>query len=117
MKQLKYSQLNYIPYNNTKYVCINSTTTPALITVQLPLLARSEGVQLSWTQVNGFYMNEEIWQLDNVALLYNNEINSPLLSTFSRSEQSSTVLFNSGGKVKVCNGIIVMLDMVCTYLN
>ena len=71
-----------------------------LLTVQLPLLARNEGVQLSWNQSSGFNANEEVWQLDNIALIYSNEINLPLLTTFSGLEQSSSVMY-SGGSVEV----------------
>lgn len=69
--------------------------------MQLPILARGEGVQFYWTQASGFHANEDIWQLDNVALLYSNEIYLPLLSTFSGLEQSSLVMFYTGGNVEV----------------
>ena len=74
-----------------------------MLTVQLPLLARNEGVQFLWTQASGFHTNEEIWQLDDVVVLYSNKINSPLLSTFSGIEPSSSVIFYSGGGIEVCN--------------
>ena len=74
---------------------------PVLFSIQLPLLARNEGVQFTWTQADGFQENEEVWQLDNVALLYNNEITAPQLSTFSEFQQSNFVLFYSGGNIEV----------------
>lgn len=69
--------------------------------MQLPLLAQNEGVQFSWTQADGFQANEDVWQLDNVALLYNEEIDTPQLSTFSELEQSNLVMFYSGGNFEV----------------
>ena len=75
----------------------------------LPLFALNEAVQFSWTQASGFHANEEVWQLDNVALLYSNEINSPLLSTFSGLEQSSSIMLYSGGNVEV---IIIVINVI-----
>lgn len=74
---------------------------PILFSIPLPLLARNEGVQFSWTQADGFQVNEEVWQLDNVALLYSIEINAPQLSTFSGLQQSNFVMFYSGGNIEV----------------
>lgn len=87
----------------------NRTTFSTLLSIQLPLFALNEAVQFSWTQTSGFLANEEVWQLDNVALLYTNEINSPLLSTFSRLEQSSSIMFYSGGNVEV---IIMVINII-----
>lgn len=103
LKQLRYrALLNYtVCYLNMLWFCFNRTTSSTLLTIQLPLLARSEGVQFSWNQSSGFNGNEEVWQLDNVALIHSNEINLPLLSTFSGLEQSSSVMFYSGGSVEV----------------
>lgn len=74
---------------------------PVMFSIQLPLLARTERVQFSWTQASGFQVNEDIWQLDNVALLCGNEIDAPQLSTFSSSQRSNFVMFYSGGNVEV----------------
>ena len=87
-----------------------------MLSVQLPLLARNEGVQFLWTQASGFHANEEVWQLDDVVVLYINEINSPLLSTFSGIEQSSSVMYYSGGSIEVCNSINFMLLYVASYI-
>ena len=74
---------------------------PILFSIPLPLSAHNEGVQFSWTQADGFQMNEDVWQLDNVALLYSVEINTPQLSTFSEFQQSNFVMFYSGGNIEV----------------
>ena len=73
------------------------------------MLARDERVQFSWNQLSGFIADEEIWQLDNVALLYTTTINSPLLGTFSGLEESSPIMVYLGGNVEVTNFMIAIL--------
>jgi len=58
-------------------------------------------VQFSWTQASGFQANEAVWQLDNVAVLFANQINTALLDTFTRPALSSSVLFYSAGTIEV----------------
>ena len=82
---------------------------PVLFSIQLPLSARNEMIQFSWTQADGFQVNEEVWQLDNIALLYNDEINAPQLSTFSELQQSNFVMFYSGGNIEVM--------VICSYIT
>ena len=82
---------------------------PVLFSIQLPLSARNEMIQFSWTQADGFQVNEEVWQLDNIALLYNDEISTPQLSTFSELQQSNFVMFYSGGNIEVM--------VICSYIN
>ena len=94
-------------------VFTNRPTFSTLYSVRLPLLARGEGVQFSWTQASGFHTNEEVWQLDNIALLKNYEIHSALLSSFSGLEQSSSVMFYSGGNVEV---VMLLLYQICDWL-
>ena len=93
---------------------INRPAYSTLLSVQLPILARGEGVQLSWTQTTGFHANEDIWQLDNIALLSSYEIDSPLLSSFSGIEQSSSVMFYSGGIIEVYSSVILH-QIIMTY--
>ena len=69
-------------------------------------------MQFSWTQANGFQANEAVWQLDNVAVLFANQIDSPLLDTFTRPASSSSVLFYSFGTIEVssvvsCTGMLI----------
>ena len=78
-----------------------SSFSSELYSIRLPSLAQGESVQFSWTQASGFRSNESVWQLDNIALLFANEINSSLLDTFSRPLQSRFVLFYSGGSIEV----------------
>ena len=84
----------------TLHLC-RTTSSPDLYTVQLPSLSRAEGVQFSWTQAIGFQANEAVWQLDNVAVLFANQINTALLDTFTRPTLSSSVLFYSSGNIEV----------------
>ena len=74
-----------------------------LYSIRLPLLARGENVQFSWTQASGFADNQSPWQLDNVALLFTHETDSLLLDTFNRPLQSRAALFYSGGRIEVRN--------------
>jgi len=67
----------------------------------LPSLARAEDVQFSWTQASGFQANEAVWQLDNIAVLFANQLDSALLDTFTRPALSSSVLFFSSGSIEV----------------
>ena len=103
-------------YHLVRYVCLfivvlflilRTMSPPVLFSIQLPLSARTERVQFSWTQESGFQANEDIWQLDNVALLYSSEIDTPQLSTFSSVQQSDFVMFYSGGNVEVMEMAIV----------
>jgi len=84
-----------------------TTSSPDLYTVQLPSLAQDEGVQFSWTQASGFQANEAVWQLDNVAVLFANQINTALLDTFTRPTLSSSVLFYSSGNIEVRFVIVI----------
>ena len=72
-------------------------------TIQLPIHARAEGIQFAWTQASGYQINEDIWQLDNIAMLSVNGFDSTLLDTFLGSTQSSSVMFISGGNIEVIN--------------
>ena len=85
-----------------------TTSSPDLYTVQLPSLARAEGVQFSWTQASNFQANEAVWQLDNVAMLFANQINTALLDTFTRPALSSSVLFYSSGTIEV--SLVIVID-------
>ena len=86
-----------------------TTSSPDLYTVQLPSLAQAEGVQFSWTQASGFQANEAVWQLDNVAMLFANQIDSALLDTFTRPALSNSVLFFSSGTIEVNNNCLVFI--------
>ena len=88
---------------NIKNVITDRNTSASdLYTLEIPSSARSEGVKFSWTQESGFRINEAVWQLDNVAVLYANEIDSALLDTFSGTTQASSVMLFSGGSIQVC---------------
>ena len=93
---------------------IDRPTFSTLYSVQLPLLARGEGVQFTWIQTSGFRANEEVWQLDNIAILNSYELTSPLLSSFSGLEQSNSVMFYSGGNVEVSVILLCKHDMLVT---
>ena len=93
--------INFANQLTVVFTSYRTVSPPVLITIQLPLSARSEEVQFSWTQADGFQVNEEVWQLDNVALLYNEEINTPRLDNSSESQQLNFVMFYSGGNVEV----------------
>jgi len=93
-----------------------TTSSPDLYTIQLPSLARAEGVQFSWTQASGFQANEAVWQLDNVAMLFANQINAALLDTFTRPTLSSSVLFYSSGTIEVIKLLHIMVIHIF-YLN
>ena len=92
-----------------------SSFSSELYSIRLPALARSEGVQFSWTQERGFGDSQSIWQLDNVALLFANEIDSSMLDTFNRPLQSTSVLFYSGGRIEVrISAICEHVIIICT---
>ena len=93
--------INFANQLTVVFTSYRTVSPPVLITIQLPLSARNEEVQFSWTQADGFQVNEEVWQLDNVALLYNEEINTPRLDNSSESQQLNFVMFYSGGNVEV----------------
>ncbi|XP_065903815.1 reelin-like [Dysidea avara] len=94
----------YLEYSigDTSYLLtvLSTTSSPDLYTVQLPSLAQAEDVQFSWTQTSGFQANEAVWQLDNVAILFANQVDSALLDTFTRPALSSSVLFFSSGTIE-----------------
>ena len=69
--------------------------------IPLPLNARADSIQISWTQVNSLDNNIGVWQLDNVIMLYANELDTPILDTFNSHMSSSPVLLYSGGSIKV----------------
>ena len=116
--------LRYRVHHNgvrANYLCITfhfyrTTSSPDLYTVWLPLLAQAEGVQFSWTQANGFQANEAVWQLDNVAVLFANQIDSPLLDTFTRPASSSLALFYSSGTIEVKITHDRILHNACTCI-
>ena len=96
-----------------------SSFSSKLYSIRLPLLARGEAVQFSWTQASGFGDNQSPWQLDNVALLFAQETDS-LLDTFNRPLQSRAALFYSGGRIEVrnfniasCVSIVIRVQCIC----
>jgi len=113
--------LRYRVYHNgmlimsIKWRFYRATSSPDLYTVQLPSLARAEGVQFSWTQTSGFQANEAVWQLDNVAMLFANQINAALLDTFTRPTLSSSVLFYSSGNIEV--SLVIVIDACISMYN
>ena len=85
------------------YLSIDVTYSLAtnLHSVRLPAHACTEGTQISWTQADGFTNNTGVWQLDNVAVLYANELEASLLDTFTSDVSLSSILFYSGGTIQV----------------
>ena len=75
------------------------------------MLARGERIQFSWNQLSGFIADEEIWQLDNVALLYSTTINSSLVGTFSGLEESTSIMLYSGGIIEVINIFMIIIHV------
>ncbi|XP_065917652.1 reelin-like [Dysidea avara] len=94
----------YLEYSigSTSYLLkeLRTAPLPELHTIQLPIHARAEGIQFAWTQASGYQINEDIWQLDNIAMLSVNGFDSTLLDTFLGSTQSSSVMFISGGNIE-----------------
>jgi len=71
--------------------------------IPLPHNARADSIQISWTQINSLDNNTGVWQLDNVVLLYANELDKPIFDTFNSQTSSSPILLYSGGSIEVRN--------------